>query len=361
MNNTILIVDAIQSDRTLLKSMFQQEYKTAEAEDPEQAMEYLEQHGEDTVIVLLSETMQAESVNELLKYIQETGLQEQIPVILIVDNENVEQEYDFAVADVICKPFQPMTVTRRVRNIMELYESKRHIEKLESEKEEEYSRQKAYYEQIEKILCDSICYRNAETMRHIYYVEAYTRILAEHYAGLFPRARMTASKIDMIARAARMHDVGKLLLPDFIVASPGRLTNSELEILKEHTELGSQIMKILTEFQSERFQRICQNVCRYHHEKYDGSGYPEGLQKEKIPLEAQIVALADMYDVLINAIVGGEKNTKERAYYMLMNGECGELSPRMRESLKDAKEEMEAFSLKEDLEKAGWTIENYLI
>lgn len=214
----------------------------------------------------------------------------------------------------------------------------------------QHTEQWVHYERMEKVLCDSICKRNAESVRHIYYVEAYTRILAEHYAGLFPRARMTEQKINMIARAARMHDVGKLVLPDFIVTRHGKLTDSELEMLKEHTVIRSRIMDILTEFQSERFQRICHNVCLYHHEKYDGSGYPEGLQKEKIPLEAQLVAVADMYDVLADAVIDGPNNTKERAYYMLMNGECGELAPRMRESLRDAKEDLEAFSLDEDID-----------
>ena len=347
MNNTILIVDAIQSDRTLLREMFQQEYEIAEAENPAQAIEYLERHGEDTAIVLLSETIQAVSGKGVLKYIQESGLQEQVPVILIVNAEG--EEHDFVVADIICKPFHKGIVTRRVRNIMELYQSNKRIEKLEFEKEREESHRCAtHYIQIEEALCNSICRRNAESARHIHYVEAYTRILAEHYAALFPRARMTTDKINMIVKAARMHDVGKLLLPDFIVARPGRLTASEMELLKEHTKLGSRIMEILTEFQSVRFRRICRNVCRYHHEKYDGSGYPEGLQKEKIPIEAQLVALADVYDVLVHIVIEGENNTKERAYYMLMNDECGELAPRMKESLQDAKEELEAFSLEDN-------------
>ena len=347
MNNTILIVDAIQSDRTLLRGMFQQEYEIAEAENPAQAIEYLEQHGEDTAIVLLSETRQAVSDKEVLKYIQESGLQKQVPVILIVNAEG--EEHDFVVADIICKPFHKGIVRRRVRNIMELYQSNKRIEKLEFEKEKEESHRCAtHYIQIEEALCNSICRRNAESARHIHYVEAYTRILAEHYAALFPRARMTTDKINMIVRAAKMHDVGKLLLPDFIVARPGRLTTSEMELLKEHTKLGSRIMEILTEFQSVRFRRICRNVCRYHHEKYDGSGYPEGLQKEKIPVEAQLVALADVYDVLVHIVIEEENNTKERAYYMLMNGECGELAPRMKEILQDAKEELEAFSLDDD-------------
>lgn len=220
--------------------------------------------------------------------------------------------------------------------------------------DEAYTRQhdiqQMYYAHMETILCEGICHRNVETKRHIHYVERYVRILAEHYASVFPRARMTSDKIDMIARASRMHDVGKLFLPDFIVTRHGRLTESELDILKQHTIIGSQIMKVLTEFEPERFSRICQNICHFHHEKYDGSGYPEGLQKDKIPLEAQLVALADMYDVLVNVTIDGKRNTKERAYYMLMNGECGELSPRMRECLKDAKEEMEAFSLEGDFE-----------
>lgn len=351
MRNTILVADTEQSDRALLKEMFRREYRIVEAENQDQGIEYLQQDQGDVAIVLMDSTNQEVAGCEMLRYMRESGLQEQIPVILIMSSEEddwADQDLDLGVIDVIDKPFRPEIVKRRVHNIIQLYQNKTCAAQLLSDQEKEESRRcAAHYIQIEEVLCNSICRRNAESMRHIHYVEAYTRIIAEHYARLFPRARMTADKINMITKAARMHDVGKLLLPDFLIARPGRLTDSELELLKEHTELGCSIMEVLTEFQSVQFHRICQNVCRYHHERYDGFGYPEGLQKDKIPLEAQIVALADMYDVLVNAAIDGKRNTKERAYNMLMNGECGELSPRMQESLKHAKEEMEAFSLEE--------------
>lgn len=184
-----------------------------------------------------------------------------------------------------------------------------------------------------------------ESEQHILYVQAYTRILAEHYAGLFPKARMTIDKINRIVRAARLHDIGKLAVPEHILLKEGRLSEGEMDMLRLHTMKGCEMVHVLGQTEDEEYNRICHNIVLYHHEKYDGTGYPYGLKKDKIPLEAQIVGLADMYDVLIHGKGDRQKFTREEAYQMLMRDEFGELSPRLKESLQDAKEDMEAFVL----------------
>ncbi|MCM1158864.1 MAG: HD domain-containing protein [Bacteroidales bacterium] len=200
-----------------------------------------------------------------------------------------------------------------------------------------------HYYSLVKSLEYIIRNRNIEEIEHIRYLQGYTEILAGQYAKLYPKSRMTKEKIGIIVQAARLHDVGKITMPDFVLHRPGRYSKEELELLKEHTIQGSNIIRGMFDFCGAEYRRICHNVCMYHHEKYDGSGYPFGLKKDKIPVEAQLVGLADMYDVLVNTAIEDVPFTKERAYYMLMNGECGELSPRMKECLEAAKEQLEGY------------------
>lgn len=205
-----------------------------------------------------------------------------------------------------------------------------------------------YQRHLINILHDIITNRNVESVKHIQYVQGYSRILANQYAVLFPRARMTKDRIEMIVQAAKMHDVGKITVPDSIINRPGRLSKYEMELLKQHTIKGSEIMKVMSEMQKGDYSRICYNVCRYHHEKYDGTGYPEGLKGNQIPIEAQIVGLADMYDALVNVTVNKEAYTSQEAFYKLMRGECGELSPRMKECLEAARKNLEMFQLENE-------------
>ena len=204
---------------------------------------------------------------------------------------------------------------------------------------------KEHQKHLINILHDIITNRNVESVKHIQYVQGYTRILASQYADLFPRAKLTKDRIEMIVQAAKMHDVGNITVPDSIINRPGRLSRYEMELLKQHTIKGSEIMKVMSEIQEDDYSRICYNVCRYHHEKYDGMGYPEGLKGDQIPIEAQIVGLADMYDALVNVTVNKEAYTSQEAFYKLMRGDCGELSPQMKECLDAARKSLEMFQL----------------
>lgn len=186
-------------------------------------------------------------------------------------------------------------------------------------------------------------FADVETPEHIAFIQGYTRIIAEHYARLYPKSRMTMAKIEKITKAAAFHDIGKLAVLNWILLNDGRLSEGEIEMLKEHTTKGCEIVHLMGQTEDEEYNRICHNIVLYHHEKYDGTGYPYGLKKDKIPIEAQMVALADMYDVLIHGKGERQRFTKEEAYCLLLQGEFGELSPRLKECLTNAKEELEAF------------------
>ncbi len=205
--------------------------------------------------------------------------------------------------------------------------------------------EKRHYDQMIQCLKNMVIYRNIGSIQHIEYVQKYTRILATEYAKLYPRSRMTEQKIDFIVEAAGLHDIGKLALPDSIIEKKEKRTESEDLLMQQHTVRGSEMIGLLFEFRGEQFCRICRNVCLYHHEKYDGTGYPGKVKRDRIPIEAQLVGLADMYDTMIHNEHNNAQFSKEKAYYMLMNGECGVLSPKMKECLESAKRMMETCCL----------------
>lgn len=190
------------------------------------------------------------------------------------------------------------------------------------------------------LLEDMIAQRNAETREHMWYVKQYAGVISKRYAKIFPRSRMTKRKQELIIEAAGVHDVGKLMMQDCLLYKQGKMSVYEFDMYKKHTIKGGQIIKSLSSGRDRDFERICYNVCVYHHEKYDGSGYPYGLKEDKIPVEAQIVALADIYDTLLRC-KGRESFSKDMAYNMIMNGDCGKISPKIADCFKDLKDDLE--------------------
>lgn len=215
------------------------------------------------------------------------------------------------------------------------------------------ARIRTHYKNLVAVLSDILTYRNIETVEHMRFVQGYTWILINQYAKLYPEQNVTMRTIEMITEAALIHDIGKIMLPDYLLNRSGCMSDTDVEALMEHTVEGSKIAQKMFAFLGDDYCETCCNICLYHHEKYDGSGYPQRLKGDEIPIEAQIVALADIYDILIHTEAHKDMITNEMAYYMLMNGSCGEISPIMKECLENAKETMESFSL----EKMGEIVE----
>lgn len=352
MRNTMLIVDNTEEEQELLKQIFKKTYSVMRVKDGKEAMCYLETHLNEVVMLFLDICTPVMCGIEVMEYMKERGWINQVPVIIIADEKEqkvIEKGYALGAMDIISRPFANSVVKKRVYNIIELYKHMHHLEEEVRKQtkivEQKIDKLKEHHNHLLNILRDIITNRNVESIKHIQYVQGYTRILANQYASLYPRSKMTKEKIEMIVQAAQMHDVGKITLPDSVTNRPGRLSQFEMELLKEHTIKGSEIMKVMSEMHEDDYSRICYNVCRYHHEKYDGTGYPEGMKRERIPVEAQIVGLADMYDALVNVTVNKEAFTPQEAFYKLMKGECGELSPRMKECLENARKSLEEFSI----------------
>lgn len=185
--------------------------------------------------------------------------------------------------------------------------------------------------------------RSAEAGDHVMRIKGYTRLLLEQVNDVYG-INLTLDEKEIVYSASAMHDVGKIAIPDSVLLKPGRFTPEEFEIMKKHTIYGCDIISSMKDIQDKRYYEYCYNICRYHHERYDGKGYPEGLVGDEIPLMAQIVSLADVYDALINSRCYKKAISLDKAYEMIVNGECGAFSPKLLECFRRARSKMEEFA-----------------
>lgn len=344
----ILIVDDEEINRAILMEMFHDcldEYELLEAENGRQAVDQIEKNG-NIVLLLLDVVMPIMDGFKVLEYMQERDLIEKIPVILITGETIKDSEgraYDFGVADVIHKPFYPHIVKRRSKNIIELYQNKRNMEARLKEQEKEIRAQEKEIRETNEFMIDALSTvvesRSAETGDHTKRIKFYTRIMANHLMRHFPQYGLTPATVDAISRASVLHDIGKIGISDTILLKPGRLTNEEFEIMKTHTTIGCDILEKFYKDRTSEFYRFCYEICRHHHERWDGRGYPDHLAGKDIPISAQIVAVADVYDALVSPRVYKSSFEKEKAFEMIMNGECGQFSPDILECFRLAKED----------------------
>lgn len=332
--DTILLVDASRSSRALLRGILQDSYHLLEAENGEQAMLLLEQNHSYIAAVLLDLAMTVQSGCELLSNMEQKGLLEKVPIIVLTADTSSESEIELfkrGAKDIIKKPCDPMVIRFRVENIIELCRHEWHLEHLVEEQTKILSHSN---EVMVSALSSIIEHRSLETGQHILRLSAFTKLLLEDIACTYPEYGLDDHTIQIIASASALHDVGKIAIPDAILNKPGRLTPEEYEVMKAHSATGGQILERLHGMGNEEYLRYAYNICRYHHERWDGRGYPEGLKGEQIPICAQVVGLADAYDALTTNRVYKDAYSCERAMNMILNGECGNFSPKILECFK---------------------------
>lgn len=344
----VLIVDDEELNRVILMEMFKEvpeKYTLIEAENGLNAVRQIESN-DNIVLILLDVVMPVMDGFKVLEYMKEHDLLDEIPVILITTEtikDSEDKAYSFGVADVIHKPFYPHIVKRRSRNIIELYQNKRNMELRLKEQEEAIREQEREIRETNEFMIDALSSvvesRSAETGDHTKRIKYYTRIMLNYLMRHFPRYGLTPVQVDAIARASVLHDIGKIGIPDAVLLKPGRLTAEEYEIMKNHTVIGCDILEKFYRNQTTEFYRYCYDICRHHHERWDGRGYPDHLAGEDIPISAQIVAIADVYDALVSPRVYKGSYTNDKAFDMIMNGECGQFSPDILECFKLAKED----------------------
>lgn len=341
----LLIVDDEEVNRAILNMMFNSDYEILEASNGEQAIEQIKK-SENLCLILLDVIMPVMDGFGVLEYMEKNELIDKIPVILITSmtpQESEEKAYTYRVADVMRKPFEPNIVKRRAKNIIELYQSKKNMELRLKEQEQQILKQEKKIRDSNEFMIDALSsvveFRSVETGDHIKRIKYFTRIIAKYMAKYFPKYGLTQTHIDQIARAAALHDIGKIGIPDAILLKPGRLTPEEFEIMKTHTTIGCGILESFKNTYTDEFYQYCYDICRYHHERWDGNGYPDRLVGDEIPISAQIVSIADVYDALVSDRVYKSAYSNSIAYEMILNGECGQFAPDVIECFELARED----------------------
>lgn len=341
----ILIVDDEEVNRLILSGLFEEEYEILQADNGKAAIAQIEGNS-DIVLVLLDIVMPIMNGFGVLEYMSGQEILQKIPVILITGEtvlDSDDKAYAYGVADVIHKPFYPHIVRRRAKNIIELYLNKYHMEERLKEQEEEIRAQEKKLREGNEFMIDALSsvveFRSLETGEHVRRIKYFTRIMLKYLIKYFPSYGLTEEQIDEIARASALHDIGKIGIPDAILMKPGRLTPEEFEIMKTHTTIGCELLEKFHKDPSDEFYKCCYEICRYHHERWDGNGYPDHLVGDQIPIAAQIVAVADVYDALVSPRVYKSPYANNIAYEMILNGECGQFSPDVIECFMLAKED----------------------
>ena len=345
---TILIVDDSEMNRCILSEMLGADYDILEATNGEEAIKLLRQYETGISLVLLDLVMPVMDGFGVLSYMNERNWIEDIPVIMISGEDSVSyvrRAFDLGVADYIKKPFDAQVVYKRVYNTITLYAKQRRLLVLVTD--QIYEKEKNNRMMI-SILSQIVEFRNGESGAHVLHINIITELILERLIQKTDKYDLSSSVRRMIVTASALHDIGKIGIDDKILNKPGKLTKEEFEVIKTHSAIGASMLENLEYYKNEPLVRIAHDICRWHHERYDGKGYPDGLKGEEIPISAQVVALADVYDALISDRVYKKAYSHEKAVEMILNGECGTFNPLLLECLKDIqgrlKEEMTTMS-----------------
>ena len=334
----ILIVDDSEMNRSILADMLGEEYEIIEAVDGTEAVARLNIDSTDISLMLLDIVMPNMDGFEVLEVMNKRDWIQDIPVIMIsVENSYsyVERAYELGVTDFINRPFDGMVVHRRVINTIMLYAKQKKLVELVAD--QIYEKEKSNSLMI-SILSHIVEFRNGESGLHVLHINMLTEILLRRLMKKTDKYNLKRSDVFLISTASALHDVGKIAIPGEILNKPGKLTKEEFEIMKTHTLAGAEMLDQIPYYREEALTKMAYQICRWHHERYDGRGYPDGLKGEEIPISAQIVALADVYDALTSVRVYKPAFTHEKALEMIVNGECGTFNPLLLECLAEESE-----------------------
>ena len=337
---SVLIVDDSPLNRALLSRMLGQQFDTAEASGGEECLRLLEQNPTGISIVLLDIHMPGIDGFTVLEEMNQKNLLEQIPVIMISSEDTVDavrRAFDLGASDYISRPFDAKVVYQRIINTIQLYAKQRRLSAMAADLA--FEKERASRMMI-GILSQVVEKRNGESRDHVQRVAQLTSMLLAGLAQKTDRYPLTREKRRTIATAAALHDIGKMEICEDLLHKEGPLTEAERRTLQSHTLLGAQMLEEQPECRDDAFARTAYNICRWHHERYDGGGYPDGLQGEQIPIEAQVVGLADVYERLVSRPVDGHARTHSEVVQMICTGVCGAFNPLLLDCLQDMEAEI---------------------
>ena len=337
---TILIVDDSALNRmVLIEILGKENYTFLEAENGQQAVELLDCHPE-VDLLLLDITMPEIYGFGVLEAMNQYHWIEETPVIMISAEDSytfVERAYDLGASDYITRPFDARVVCRRVSNTLMLYAKQKRLVQMVAE--QVYEKEKVSNTMI-SILSHIVEFRNNESGLHVVHIRTITELLLRRLRKKMDRYPLTEADISLISTASALHDIGKINIPEQILNKPGRLTKEEFEIIKTHSAVGEHMLRQIPFNQNEPLVKVASEICRWHHERWDGRGYPDGLKGDEIPISAQVVSLADVYDALTSERCYKAAFDHETALNMIVNGECGAFNPLLLECLMDGADQI---------------------
>lgn len=329
--NTILIVDDDEMNRDVLGNIFSASHSIEMAENGKECLNKILEYGQKFCAVLLDVVMPVMGGIEVLKKLNRDGVVDHIPVFLITgetDTRIIKRAYELGVMDVISKPISSYMVQRRVNSVIELFTARKRLSSVVGQQKDQLLKQAKRILRLNMGMIESLStaieFRSGESGEHIRKIHDITKLFLENS----PLGRdFSTEEIEHISLAAIMHDVGKISIPDAILSKPGRLTPEEFETMKTHTTQGGQLLERIPQMRELPFFTYAYDIAKYHHERWDGRGYPEGRKGDDIPLWAQIVSIADVYDALVSPRCYKKAFSFEVALGMIVSGECGVFNP----------------------------------
>ena len=348
----ILIVDDSEMNRMILSEMLKGEFEILEAENGSACLDMLSRYEMKISLILLDIVMPGMDGFGVLEYMNRNNLIKDIPVIMISGEDSgevIKRAYEMGVSDYIKRPFDMEVVHRRVLNTIKLYAKQRRLVAMVMNQVFEKEKNSRM---LISVLSEIVEFRNGESGMHVLNINILTTMILEQLVKKTDKYHLSWSNRMLISTASSLHDIGKIGIDEKILNKPGRLTPEERKIMEKHTVIGADMLANLQMYEDEPLMKVAYQICRWHHERYDGKGYPDGLKGEEIPISAQVVALADVYDALTSERVYKKAYSHEEAVQMICNGECGTFNPLLLECLCEIQD-----PIKKELQEAAYRSE----
>ena len=331
----ILLVDDSAMSRMILKEILGGDYSILEVKNGQECLEKMQAEAGNIALVLLDINMPVLDGFEVLKAMNANHTIEDIPVIMISSDDSdaaIRRSYELGASDYVTRPFDARIVYRRVTNTIKLYAKQRRLVQMVSD---QIRARENNTDTLVGVLSHIVEFRNGESGAHVRHIRIITELLLHRLLEISSQYPITAEQQDNIPLASALHDIGKIGIDETILNKPGKLTPEEFEVVKTHSMLGAEMLHQLENFNEQPLLQTAYEITRWHHERWDGRGYPDGLKGDEIPISAQLVALADVYDALTSERCYKKAFSHEKAVQMILNGECGAFNPLLLQCLTD--------------------------